>query len=197
MNQREYFNSVADRWDIMCTHDTSRIEKILDLVKIPAGSRILDVGTGTGVLIPFLCSRTGKNGSITAIDYAERMVEIARGRHSFCNVRFIAGDVMNFSFEKGCFDIVICYSMFPHFADKKYAVNRLAGLLSEGGRLAVCHSQSRQEINSIHRDAQSPAVSGDRLPDMAAIKDYFCDAGLTAVTQVDTDELFVAAAIKQ
>jgi len=56
-SQKYFFNSVASTWDETCNHDMIKVESILDLIEIKSGSHILDVGTGTGVLIPSLYQR--------------------------------------------------------------------------------------------------------------------------------------------
>jgi demethylmenaquinone methyltransferase/2-methoxy-6-polyprenyl-1,4-benzoquinol methylase len=83
----------------------------------------LDVGTGTGVLIPFL---TGCTGSVTAIDSAEKMIEAARRKFEGKAVEFVHGDALEYPFEDAPFDHIVCYSVFPHFDDKPLAIARLA-----------------------------------------------------------------------
>ena len=51
---RDYFNSVAENWDQIVNHDPGKIEGILTLAGVKEGDIVLDVGTGTGVLIPFI-----------------------------------------------------------------------------------------------------------------------------------------------
>lgn len=196
MNCKEYFNSVADKWDSMCSHDPSKIEKILDITGISGGSRILDVGSGTGILIPYLHARTGKSGRIIAVDIAEKMIEIAKGKYGYENVEFIVGDILEEPFENENSDIIICYSVFPHIYDKQAAIAKMAGLLSKEGKLVICHSESRDAINSLHRNSDAAAVSKDRLPDMQTIEKLFENAGLEPILSIDTEEMFAAIAQK-
>ena len=63
-SQIDFFNSVASTWDETCKHDIDKVERILDLTGIKPGNHILDVGTGTGVLIPSLYKRVGESGRI-------------------------------------------------------------------------------------------------------------------------------------
>ncbi|NMA65489.1 MAG: class I SAM-dependent methyltransferase, partial [Clostridiaceae bacterium] len=72
VTQKIFFNSMAQRWDIFCRHDKEKIDFILNLLNIKYGSRILDVGTGTGILIPFLINKVGDQGEITAVDFSEK-----------------------------------------------------------------------------------------------------------------------------
>ena len=42
----------------MCHHDDKKIRKILQLSDIEKGSKILDIGTGTGILISYLLEKS-------------------------------------------------------------------------------------------------------------------------------------------
>ncbi|MGI6776823.1 MAG: class I SAM-dependent methyltransferase [Acetivibrionales bacterium] len=196
MNNREYFNSLAEKWDTIVNHDEGKIRYIVATAGISEGQKVLDVGTGTGVMIPFLHSCIGDKGEIIAVDVSEKMVEQAKNKFSFKNVQFIVGDVLEADLPENYFDCIMCYSMFPHFSDKKYAVERLSGYLKKNGKFVICHSQSREAINKIHKDA-SHHVKDDRLPAANVIKEYYKNANIQTVTIVDNEELFIVVGIKE
>lgn len=181
---------MADKWDSFVNHDENKLRSILGQVSLERGEKVLDVGTGTGVMIPYLCEIVGDGGQITAIDISENMIRVAESKFSFGNVTFIAGDVVKADLPEGGFDCVICYSMFPHFSDKKAAVLKLAGYLKKGGSLVIAHSQSRDAINGVHREA-SEAVRDDELPPAEVIKGYFTHAGLETTAVTDNEDMFV------
>lgn len=189
--QKDFFNSVASTWDETSNHNMTKVEYILDLVRIKSGSNVLDVGTGTGILIPSLYRRVTQSGYIKAIDMADKMIEVARKKYKCDNVIFECGDVLDMNDDKVIYDHIICYSMFPHFqCRKKEAVNKLAQKLKNGGKLTICHSQSREEINNIHSRADE-AVKEDNLPTMATMREYFSTAGLKVLEEVDNEKMFV------
>ncbi len=190
MNNREFFNSMAEKWDSTVNHDEEKIKSILDLVGLDEGSNVLDVGTGTGVMIPFLHAYVGASGTITAVDEAEKMIEIASIKFSFENVRFIAADVLNMKLPYDLFDCIMCYSMFPHFPDKKAAIEKLSIYLKKGGKFVICHSQSMDAINNLHREA-SEVVKNDRLPPADQISEYFDCASLKTISIVDNEDMYV------
>ncbi len=190
MNNRDYFNSKAEAWDTLVTHDMDKVRKIIELAGVAAGNTVLDVGTGTGVIIPILQSHVGNQGKITAIDISDKMIAVAQKKFSYPNVEFVVGDVMESRFQKEQFDCILCYSMFPHFEDQKAAIALLATYLKKGGKLAVCHSQSREAINNLHRDLTGP-VQKDRLPAADVISQYFIEAGLKESIRVDDEDMFV------
>jgi demethylmenaquinone methyltransferase/2-methoxy-6-polyprenyl-1,4-benzoquinol methylase len=123
------------------------------------------------------------------------MLAVARGKTSGHNITFIHGDILELPLEREHYDQILCYSVFPHFKDKKKALSVLSGYLKPGGRLTVCHSQSREAINQLHRNSPS-AVADDHLPTMETITWLFLSAGLELLSGIDNEELFVVSGRK-
>jgi demethylmenaquinone methyltransferase/2-methoxy-6-polyprenyl-1,4-benzoquinol methylase len=195
-NHRDYFNAMAEKWDDVCHHDPVKISRMLAMLDIQKGSSCLDVGTGTGIMIPYLMQRAGENGKITAIDMADQMLNVAQSKYASSNVEFICGDVLEGNLPSGSFDAVVCYSVFPHFSDKQAAINILSGYLKKGGRLLIGHTQSRDMINHMHQNAAGP-VNGDTLPDMASIRSNMDAVGLIVVNWADDGDLFAVVGKKR
>lgn len=196
MSQKDFFNNMADTWDEICNHDMIKIEYILDLIDIKKGSHVLDVGTGTGVLIPSLFQRVTQSGCIKAIDLAEKMIEVAQRKNEYENVIFECIDVLEIKGNEDIYDHIICYSMFPHFKCRKAeAVSRMTEKLKVGGNFTICHSQSRESINNLHRGVDE-VVKEDNLPPMEIMRQYFLDAGLKVIKEVDSTDMFVIIGCK-
>ncbi|MBE6518940.1 MAG: class I SAM-dependent methyltransferase [Thermoplasmata archaeon] len=150
--QKEFFNKICYEWDK--TFDSKRKEQnqLVDEIKIGEHDRILDVGTGIGVMIPSYLEKLS-DGSVTAIDYSENMISVAKQRFpkdKFPNVDLIAMNLYDLQSEDE-YDLVVCYSCLPHFFDHDRAIEVLANSLKEEGRLAVCnlkyHHMAHEEMN--------------------------------------------------
>lgn len=195
-SDREYFNSRALDWDNTCVHDESKVAYIVSLLKVKASDRILDVGTGTGVLIPHLLKYLGDHGHITAVDVSEKMLEVAKSKYRGKNISYEQGDVLEMPMDEK-FDLIICYSMFPHFKENKLkAISTLSQLLKKDGKLCISHSQSREAINSLHQKA-GDVVKNDRLPKMDILKQAFLDQGLNPECVIDNEDYFVILGKKE
>ena len=150
MNNREFFNDLAYKWDSMCHHDDDKIRKIIDLSNVKEDAKILDIGTGTGILISYLLEKSPKE--IVAVDISENMIEVAKSKYKDQNVKFVVTDIMDFDGEN--FDYIFIYSAYPHFGDKEKLFNHLSKLLNKSGKVIIAHSQSRDEINHVHSKAK-------------------------------------------
>ncbi|KAK0365941.1 hypothetical protein LTR59_004574 [Friedmanniomyces endolithicus] len=121
------------------------VREAISLLK--PGSRVLDVGCGTGVPIAAMLAEAGME--VTGIDIAPKMIEIAR---SEVKGRFLVADCLEYESE-GNFDAVfIIYSQLSlSYADVHAMVFRLAKSLSPGGVMCV-----GQDAADLHVPADDP-----------------------------------------
>ncbi len=153
----KFFDMYAADWDAQMVRDDKIIGTILDNAGIRAGSRVLDVACGTGVLIPDYLARGVE--SVTAIDISPEMVKIAQGKFNQPNVRIMCGDVMVADIG-GDYDAIVIYNAFPHFAEPEKLVEILSDKLKKGGRFTVAHGMSRERIDAHHKGAASKVSNG-------------------------------------
>ncbi len=189
--RKEFFDTRAHKWDEIVSHDSVKIDYILDHLEIKPGDTILDVGTGTGILIPFLNTKLKGKGRIEAVDYSKDMIKMARKKYpktQFPIVNFHIQDIYDTPMEKG-YDFIICYSCFPHFPRHFEIIQHFVQGLKKTGHLIIAHSDSRDKINNIHGEA-GQEVEDDRLPSMKVMKDYFVKAGLKILGDEDNSEYY-------
>lgn len=153
----KFFDMYAADWDAQMVRDDKIIGTILDNAGVRAGSRVLDVACGTGVLIPDYLARGVE--SVTAIDISPEMVKIAQGKFNQPNVRIMCGDVMVADIG-GDYDAIVIYNAFPHFAEPEKLVEILSDKLKKGGRFTVAHGMSRERIDAHHKGAASKVSNG-------------------------------------
>ena len=196
MNHREYFNQLAVKWDGMTSQETrSRLPQIVKGWGIKADEDILDVGCGTGILLPLLCEATGSKSKIVLLDIAEEMLKRARNNGHPTNIHYIQADAAAIPIAGETFDFVICYSCFPHFPDKTRALAEMARVLRSNGRLVVCHTASRHEINELHKSI-GDVIGNDTIPDEATMRGMLSNSGLKPVEIRDEASLYLAVATK-
>ncbi|MBQ3480913.1 MAG: class I SAM-dependent methyltransferase [Oscillospiraceae bacterium] len=176
-----FFDRLAPDWDAEMIRSDEIIAAILDKAEVSAGKDVLDVATGTGVLIGDYLARGV--ASVTGIDISPNMARIARGKYPQETVKILCGDVERTDFDR-LFDCIVVYNAFPHFPDPARLIARLAALLRPGGTLTVAHGMSREKIDAHHHGAASRVSNGlMSAEDLAAIF-----AGHLTVTAVISDD---------
>jgi demethylmenaquinone methyltransferase/2-methoxy-6-polyprenyl-1,4-benzoquinol methylase len=163
-----FFDGLADSWDCRAVHPPERISFILDAIGLVPGSSVLDVGCGTGVLEPYLAPALGSEGRILAIDLSRKMLAQAREKRGFPTVEYRAVSFWALVPE-AAFDLVVVYSAFPHFMDRKAFFDKAASVLAPGGRLAIAHIESRASINAMHCARSVPALDLPPVGELAAL----------------------------
>lgn len=193
--RKRFFNDLAEEWDKITHHDPDKLEFIVDLLSLQPGQAVLDVGTGTGVIVPFIYRHVKKTGRVVAVDYAENMIAVAKQRYpeqKYPNVKFLARDINDIPM-KNEYNVILCYSCFPHFVNQSEIIKHLARGLKAGGKLMIAHSQSRDYINNLHKD-DAREVRYDYLPSMAEIVKMLQAVGLKGTKEIDNDKMFVVIA---
>lgn len=96
---------------------------------IPANSKILDFGCGSGTL-GFLKE---KNCELVGIDYSEAGVEIAKNINGYS--AGFSGNLSNFSWQDNYFDFVVSIDVFGHipFEEKNETIEKLKRFLKPNG----------------------------------------------------------------
>lgn len=198
MRRKAYFNKVAGIWDQKyCTPELeSFLMKFVPQFGLKAGQSVLDVGTGTGILIPFLINAVGPSGSITAIDYAENMVQICKTKCSHLrNVSVKLRDIEEPGLPLRHYDAITCFGLFPHIVDKGKVLCHMNQLLKSGGKLIIAHALSSAEIRMRHKIATSPVIY-DALPEKHEMKWLLKQAGFVNIHIEDEPGRYLCTSTK-
>jgi ubiquinone/menaquinone biosynthesis C-methylase UbiE len=196
MQLQEYFDQLAPTWDKELTPE--RLQCLGDIVKelgIKPGDCVLDIGSGTGVLLPFLITAVGDEGKIVALDFSAEMLAQAQTKNFPPIVEFAQADVLAIPLPDNSADLAICNSAFPHFGDKVKALMEIARVLKNRGRLVICHTMSRDTLNRLHQSIGG-AVAHDLLPPEFEIRGLIGQAGLKLTRFKDSPERYLVIAEK-
>jgi ubiquinone/menaquinone biosynthesis C-methylase UbiE len=189
--KKDFFNEKAEIWDEITVHNLEKVQYITEMLGIHSDDRILDVGTGTGIMIPFY-EKYLVNGSVVAVDYSEKMIEVARSKYpekTHPKISYLVSNVYDLKYDAE-FDLVVCYSCFPHLIDKPLAIKILSRALKKGGCLAVAHSDSAEKINGIHMNS-GVEVGNDLLPSMELLKQMIKESGLEVTFERNDENYFI------
>ena len=195
-SQAEFFDSIADQWDGWEKSDIAdRIARVIEVAEIKPCMSILDVGTGTGVLLPGLSDAVGTQGRILAIDVSSGMLRVAATKGIPTNVQLRQSSLEDLPLELGGFDRVMCNAVFPHFPDWPLALGRIRGLLNDTGWLVISHPIGREAVNRIHSESD-PIVSRDSVPNNDLMRMLLTEAGFKEIRIIDEPEFHMALGVK-
>lgn len=194
--RKEYFNNLAAKWDGMVSAEApATLAAIVARSGLIPGMKVLDVGCGTGLLVPFLLDAVGAEGELVGIDFAAGMVRQAQAKGFGPNCRFLEADVTALPFGNGVFDAVFCNNALPHFPDMAAATAEMHRVLKKGGRLVICHTNGREAVNRLHHQIGGP-VGEDLLPPVAELKAMLENYGFRVHQVEDFEDRFVLRVVK-
>lgn len=199
MSRREYFNGMAATWDgLYLPPDLDDfLRALVPRFGLKFGQGVLDLGTGTGVLIPHLLSAVGPSGSVIAVDFAERMAVFSKSKHSHTrNLEILLGDAEALGFRGGSFDAVTCLGLIPHLQDREKALSEVNRVLRPAGRLIVAHALGSAQVEAHHR-AAGAVVAGDVMPNEPEMRKLLSNAGFKADLVEDRLGCYLCLATKQ
>jgi ubiquinone/menaquinone biosynthesis C-methylase UbiE len=129
--------------------DRTEVARVLDVLGLPVGSRVLDVACGQG-RHAHLLAEAGLD--VDGVDFSEELLARARARGTGPGLRYTHGDMRALPPEwSGVFDAVVSLStsfgFFRDPADDVVALGEFARVLRPGGML-LWHGASRDGVVS-------------------------------------------------
>ena len=179
-----FFDMWAPRWDADMVRDDRIINTILDNAGVKKGTGVLDVGCGTGVLVPYYLERGVL--SVTGVDISPKMAAIARSKFKDDNVTILCCDAETDEIGPA-YDSIVIYNAFPHFREQEKLLSRLSSLLVPGGILTVAHGMSREKVISHHSGSASRVTQG--LPTAEELAETPLE-GVEVTTVISDDRMF-------
>ena len=100
------------------------------------GRRVLDLATGTGVVVELLGERVGPGGKVIGADINGEMLELARKRCGDAkpSIEFIESPAHPLACPSESVDTVLCQQGFQFFPEKPAAAAEVCRVLEKGGR---------------------------------------------------------------
>ena len=132
---RSMFDGLAPTWETRIgPHHLLALDAAL--ANLPSPPRVLDLGTGTGVVAMALAERYPE-AEVVGIDLSRRMIDEARRKLTpelAGRVRFEVGDASALASPDGAFELVVLSNMIPFFGE-------LARVVAPGGTLVLSFSR--------------------------------------------------------
>jgi ArsR family transcriptional regulator len=132
------FARLAHRWDdLRYRYFGSQFHLEALSALLPAEWQVLDIGTGTGYLLPILARQFDQ---VTAVDPSAAMLELARRRvrqEGLGNVRFRYGRLESLPISTSSKDLALAVLVLHHSSLQEQALRELQRVLKKGGTLLI------------------------------------------------------------
>ncbi len=160
MPQHSLFDTIAPVYSLFFSYQEKAFGTILERARqhllAPEGSRVLDIGCGTGALASCL-SKMGYR--VTAVDASAKMIEHARKNNRANNVDFLVADALNgLPYKDKSFDLVMSsYVAHGLKREPRHTFFAEAGRLA--GKQMILHDYNRRR--KLFSDIVEWAEGGD------------------------------------
>lgn len=189
--QRELFDELYHLFDPPLPEGVpERLERIIASAEIAKGNNVLDVGSGTGVLVP-LIQKYGP-ARVFACDLSEAMLRQLKRHYS--NVDAIVSDIRELALPDLFLDVVFINACYPNIVDKVGAFTNLGRMTRPAGRMVISHPLGKAFIDSLKEKVPFPL---DDLPEKSEAEILFEPFGFSIKEFVDESELYILVVTKQ
>ncbi len=134
----DFFAGIAESWDqIRPSFDHPDVQAGAVGALVPPDLEVVDIGTGTGALLPLLAA-TGAR--VTAVDASAAMLTRARSlceREGLLDVVFEQADIQELPFPDDKFDAAYCSMVLHHVARPERALREMTRIVKPGGKVVV------------------------------------------------------------
>jgi ubiquinone/menaquinone biosynthesis C-methylase UbiE len=188
--QRDFFSRLIHVFDPPLPAGVpERLKRIVASGKVAKGHVVLDVGTGTGILVPLI--REYEPDSIFACDLSAAMLSHLKEQYPYA--RTLLGDVRDLSLPEMSIDVVFMNACYPNIVDKSGSFANISRMMKTGGRMVISHPMGRSFIDSLRKGSPFPL---DDFPEQPEAEAMLRPYGLEVQSFVDEPKLYILVAAK-
>lgn len=191
-----FFENYALTWDRDRKENKKVLQELMQLIQVRPGSHVLDVGCGTGVLIPYVQEAVGAEGYVEALDYSKQMLDKAKEKFAqLQHVSFTEGNILKYTLPEQYYDAILCLNFYPHISQhSRDFIKKMHKALKDDGILVIMHDMPRQKVNTIHQD-----VKGNQplLPPVDVLEANLISAGFSVQLAMDTESFYLVKVVKR
>lgn len=142
----DFFDGIAAVWDrIRPAFEHPDVQAGALAALAPRGLEVVDIGTGTGALLPLLALAGAR---VTAVDSSPAMLERARDlcrREGVAQVEFRRADIQELPFTDDRFDAAYSSMVLHHVARPARALREMARVVRPGGVVVIMAFTSHRQ----------------------------------------------------
>jgi demethylmenaquinone methyltransferase/2-methoxy-6-polyprenyl-1,4-benzoquinol methylase len=147
---RAMFDRIAGVYDGLNSVMTAGLHhrwrsRAVDLAQVAAGSRVLDVATGTGDLALELERRVSPGGAVVGVDFSTAMLALAQDKDPSGAVEWLQGNALELEFADDAFDAATVGFGARNYSDLDRGLAEMVRVVKPGGRVVVLEITTPQK----------------------------------------------------
>lgn len=188
--QREFFNEFVHLFDPPLPQGVpERLEKIVASAEIIKGDIVLDLGTGTGILVPIIQEYDPEK--ILACDLSNVMLQRLKEHYEYAET--ILSDARDLILPDASIDVVFMNACYPNIVDKASTFTNISRMTKPGGRMIISHPMGKAFIDRIRDETPFPL---DDFPGKSKAERLMEPFGFKIKEFVDEPKLYIMKVIK-
>jgi SAM-dependent methyltransferase len=189
--QGHFFSKLAHLFDPPLPEGVpERLGKIVGSAGIAEGDVVLDLGTGTGILIP-LIQEYGPE-KIFACDLSDGMLVRLKGHYAYAET--ILGDARDLTLPDASIDVVFMNACYPNIIDKGATFANISRMMKPGGRMVISHPMGKSFVQALKEKSPFPL---DDFPERSKAETLLEPYGFDIRKFVDEPKFYILVAIKR
>lgn len=195
---RRFFDEHAENWDEDETPEKIvRLTNIFTELNLKFEGRVLDIGSGTGILVPIIKSIPQVENILVELDLSLEMLRKNNKRWEIyrSEINQLNADAQLLPFKDASFDHIICFAALPHVPDRKQVMKDCFRSLRKSGKFFILHLMGSQQLNRFHHEVGG-AVKNDSLETVQELAHHLKKIGFNILKKDEKEDLYLILAQK-
>jgi len=167
-----------------------RLKEIVASACICPEETVLDVGSGTGILIPLI--KEYHPSRIYACDLSHSMLKQLKGHYP--EVEAVVSDVRDLALPDASVHVVFINATYPNIVDKKGAFANIIRMMTQAGRMVISHPMGKSFIDGLRKSTPFPL---DDFPEKPEARTLLEPYGFRIEGFIDKPSLYILVAVKR
>jgi len=168
------YDDIAHTYDTGRSYSREKVEfwlgKLVDYGRLKAGSRVLDLGCGTGrYALPLAEELSCK---VWGLDISRKMLDRAKAKSQSRPCHWILGDAQVLPFDQHSFDLCLLSMVIHHVSNRERTLKEAYRILVPDGRCIIrtCSHEQLKALPDYFFFPSAYSIDRERIPDVPVLR---------------------------